>query len=119
VAQIAAALQTAGVDDPQPPTADLPWHPDLTGTWQGGTVLAWAVDPGAAGQVAEVRGSVELRGAEETATAVVHGPELVLVRVPCHDLVVDVAAGVDVDGGTSDQDRGVELARALYPALGC
>jgi hypothetical protein len=118
LARISAALETAGVQDLGPAGENL-WHPDLTGTWHGGTVLAWAVDPGAVDQVAEVRSSVELQGAQRKVTTVVHGPELALVRVPCDDLVVDVAAGVDVSQGTSEQDGGVELARALYPALGC
>jgi hypothetical protein len=118
VARISAALEAAGVEDLGPAGESL-WHPDLTGTWHGGTVLAWAVDPDAVDQVAEVRTSVELQGTDHTVTSVVHGPELALVRIPCDDLVVDVAAGVDVQGGTSDEDGGVELARAVYPALGC
>jgi hypothetical protein len=118
LARISAALETAGVEDLGPAGQNM-WQADLTGTWRGGPVFAWAVAPEAVDQVVEVRRSVELEGAEEKVTAVVHGPELTLVRVPCDDLVVDVAAGVDVDQGTSDEDGGVELARALYPALGC
>lgn len=121
LARISAALETAGVEDlgPGGESGGSLWHPDLAGTWHGGTVLAWAVDPDAVDQVAEVRTSVELQGTDHTVTSVVHGPELALVRIPCDDLVVDVAAGVDVQGGTSDEDRGVELAQAVYPALGC
>jgi hypothetical protein len=63
-----------------------------------------------------VRRTIQLSGKVTTA---VHGPELALVRVPCDDLVLDVSAGVDVDRGTSEEDGSVELARALYPALGC
>jgi hypothetical protein len=116
--RVSAALTAAGVEDLGPGTRFL-WNPDLSGTWRGGTAFAWIIDPEAVDQVAEVRGSVLLRAKDQQVTAVVHGPELVMVRIPCDDVAVDVAAGVDVEQGTSDEENAVELAQALYPALAC
>jgi hypothetical protein len=116
--QVSAALTEVGVEQLGPGDRFL-WHPDVAGAWRGGTAFAWVVDPASVDQVAEVRGSAPLQGKREQVSAVVHGPELAMVRVPCDDVVVDVAAGVNVKRGTSEQDDAVDLAEALYPALGC
>ena len=116
--RISSALESAGVES-LGVGADDPWNPDFSGTWRDEPAFAWIVDPESVGQVTEVRGSAALEGARGNVAAVVHGPELILVRVPCQDLVVDVAADVNVDQGMSDERAAIDLARALYPALGC
>lgn len=116
--RVSAALEAAGMEDLRT-DAHSPWNPDFSGVWRDAPAFAWIVDPESAGQVTEVHGSAGLTGAHGEVAAVVHGPELTLVRIPCQDLVVDVAAGVDVEQGTSDDGAAIELARALYPALGC
>lgn len=116
--RVSTALAAAGVEDPGPGEQGL-WTPDLSGGWRGHTAFAWIGHPDSAGQVAEVHGSVELEGTRGTATAVVHGPELSLVQVICGDLLVDVAVVVDVQRGSDDDEAAADLARALYPALGC
>jgi hypothetical protein len=116
--RVSAALESAGVENLSS-EAHNPWNPDFSGIWRDDPAFAWIVDRESAGQATEVHGSAMLQGARGDVTAVVHGPELILVRIPCQDLVVDVAADVNVEQGTSDEGAAVDLARALYPALGC